>query len=200
MFNWIRSWWNKKPTTATTPDVPEYDPLSSIKAPEAQALISVVPPKAPIVQSKYRTSDKGLALIERFEGFRANAYRCPAGIWTIGFGHTSAAGLPKVYKGMKVTKEEARAILRRDVVQYEQAVLKAIKASLTQNEFDALVSFCYNVGATNFAKSSVVRFINSGKKGQVGAALAMWVKGGGKVLPGLVSRRADEAALFYGKA
>lgn len=208
MWTWFKVLVGLTKRPAPTPDVPEYDPLSSIKfVPEQIAheqgsspvILPLVKP-APIVQSKLKTSDKGLAIIEEFEGFRSKAYLCPAGIWTIGFGHTSGAGLPHVYKGMKVTKDEARHMLRRDVVQYEQAVLRSVKASLSQNEFDALVSFCYNVGVTAFSKSTVVRVINAGKKAQVGAALAMWVKGGGKVLPGLVSRRAKECDLFYGKA
>lgn len=225
MWTWFKLLVGLTHRPAPIPDVPDYDPLSSIKfnrytrrdkagdvvsssltpvpttsrlPEEARALISVVPEPKP-VQSELRTSDKGLAIIQEFEGFRSKAYRCPAGIWTIGYGHTSAAGMPHVYKGMTVTKEEAKALLKRDVVQYERAVLNYVRVSMTQNEFDALVSFCYNIGVTAFSKSSVVRFLNSGKKGLVGSGLALWTKGGGKVLPGLVKRRAMECDLFYGK-
>lgn len=144
-------------------------------------------------------SEAGLALIAEFEGFRAKAYKCPAGIWTIGFGHTSAAGSPKVVPGMVISKAEGLTILKRDVVKFEQAVLRCIKKPMNQNEFDALVSFCYNVGEGNFSASSVCRHFNNGKKDLAAASLSLWVKGGGKVLPGLVARRKKEMALFNKK-
>lgn len=140
------------------------------------------------------TSERGLSIIKKFEGFRADAYRCPAGIWTIGYGHTKG-----VKPGDKVTREEAEKLLREDVKIYEDGVRTYVKVPLNQNEFDALVSFCYNVGVVAFSKSSPVRFVNAGQRDKVGMGLGLWIKGGGKVLPGLVSRRALETDLFYKK-
>lgn len=143
-----------------------------------------------------KTNQAGINLIKEFEGFRSKAYKCPAGVWTIGYGHTSSAGKPMVKSGMAVSATEAEAILKRDLAQYEGAVTKAIKVSLTPNQFSACVSLCYNIGGANFAKSSVARFCNKGQFKQAADAFALWNKANGKVLPGLVRRRAAEAALF----
>jgi lysozyme len=116
----------------------------------------------------------------------------------MGYGHTSAAGQPKVARGSKITRADAEEVLKRDVVKFEKAVLRHVKWPLSQNEFDALVSFCYNVGEGNFSKSSVVRVINAGRKYNVGAALSLWVKAGGKTVKGLVRRRGLETKLFNG--
>jgi len=88
-----------------------------------------------------RTSPDGIKLIKDFEGERLSAYLCPAGIWTIGYGHTDAAGPPKVVPGMVITKKEADEILRRDLLKYEAAVDKAVIVPLAPNQFDALISF-----------------------------------------------------------
>lgn len=143
-----------------------------------------------------QTSADGLKLIKNFEGERLQAYLCPAGIWTIGYGHTDAAGLPKVVPGMVITKRDAEDILRRDLRQYENTVSDAVKVALTQNQFDALVSFCYNVGAGAFRKSSLLTKLNRGDYDAVPSELMKWNKGGGKELPGLTRRRRAEAALW----
>lgn len=143
-----------------------------------------------------KTNQAGVNLIKEFEGFRAKAYKCPAGVWTIGYGHTSAAGAPYVKSGMSVTSAQAEQILKNDLGQYEDAVIKAIKVDLSPNQFAACVSLCYNIGPANFAKSSVARFCNKKQFKQAADAFALWNKAGGKVLPGLVRRRAAEAALF----
>jgi lysozyme len=199
-LNWLWSWWSAKPATASTPVRLPARPFTPTPKTKAQEVLSAVPaPVATVSAAVRHTSEKGLAIIKEFEGFKAKAYLCPAGIWTIGYGHTSAAGGLKVTKGLVITKAEAEALLDRDVIKYEIAVSKHVKVTLTQDEFDALVSFCYNIGETNFANSSVVKYINSGRKHLVGSGLAMWVKGGGKRLPGLVRRRSMEADLFYSK-
>jgi lysozyme len=146
-----------------------------------------------------KTSKRGIDLICQFEGFRAKAYPDPGTggePWTVGFGHTSAAGPPIVRKGMSITKDEAKAILARDITTFEVAVMSLLKRPPTQNQFDAMVSFCYNVGPGNFAKSSVLSHFNAG--GIVAAAnvFQRWNKAGGKVLPGLVKRRKAESDLF----
>lgn len=143
-----------------------------------------------------QTSSDGLKIIKDFEGERLQAYLCPAGIWTIGYGHTDAAGPPKVTPGMVITKRDAEDILRRDLRQYENAVDSAVKVALTQNQFDALVSFCFNVGAGAFRKSSLLTKLNRGDYASVPGELMKWNKGGGKELPGLTRRRRAEAALW----
>ena len=138
----------------------------------------------------------GLDLIKQWEGFRAKAYRCPAGVWTIGFGHTSMAGKPDVKQGMVISKAEGERILLNDLKVYEAGVRSAIKVNLTPNQYSACVSLCYNIGVGAFRRSSVARFCNRGQWKNATDAFALWNKAGGKVLPGLVKRRAAEAALF----
>jgi len=143
-----------------------------------------------------KMTDEGVKLIMTFEGFRAEAYKDPVGVWTIGFGHTSAAGEPAVAGGLKVTREEAEIILKRDVENFATGVAAKVTAALDDAQFSALVSFAYNVGLANFAKSSVLAAVNKGDLAAVPRRLQMWTKAGGRVLPGLVKRRAAEAALF----
>lgn len=141
---------------------------------------------------------EGLALIKLFEGFKAKAYRCAAGMWTIGYGHTSVSGAPEVKAGMKVSREEASAILARDVERFAEGVRKVVAVTLTDQQFSALVSFAYNAGLGAFRSSSVLKAVNQGDQAAVPRRLSLWVKAGGRVLPGLVKRRAAEAALFAG--
>jgi lysozyme len=147
-----------------------------------------------------KTGKTGLALIKRFEGLMTRAYIDPVGIWTIGYGHTAKAGPPSPVKGMKITAGEAEEILRRDLIKYERAVLEAVQVPLTQNQFDALVSFTFNVGPTNLRNSTLLRLLNARHYDAVPAQLRRWDKGtvGGKkvVLKGLTRRRAAEAALW----
>jgi lysozyme len=136
-----------------------------------------------------KMSDAGIeAILMKFEGCRLKAYRCPAGILTIGFGHTSAAGDPMVTPEATITKAQALEILHRDLRQYEAGVEKLVKVELTQNQFDVLVDFAYNAGIGNLAKSGILRAVNAGQFDRVPDELAKWTKGGGKVLPGLVKR------------
>jgi lysozyme len=141
-------------------------------------------------------TQQGLALIRRFEGFRACAYRDAAGIWTIGFGHTSAAGAPHVRPGMKISRKEGLQILARDVASFALGVERLLDVELRDSQFSALVSFAYNVGLGNFRKSSVLGAVNARDFAAVPRRLSLWVKCRGCVLPGLVNRRAAEAAMF----
>lgn len=138
----------------------------------------------------------GLDLIKEREGLRLEAYRCQAGVLTIGYGHTSLAGTPLVKPGMKITVQEAERILARDLVKYEEAVQRCVTVDLTPNQYSALVSLCYNIGEGNFAKSTVVKRVNANDFQGAAKAFAMWNKADGKVSSGLVKRRAMEAALF----
>ena len=144
------------------------------------------------------TSKAGLDLIKQFEGLRLKAYKCPADVWTIGYGHTSAAGQPAVKSGMSITEAQANKILASDLGQYEDAINNSVKVDLTQNQFDALVSFVYNVGIEAFQKSTLLKKLNAGQYDAVPGELMKWTKGGGKELPGLVRRRRAEAALWRG--
>ena len=146
-----------------------------------------------------KVSAAGRKAIAAHEGVRLKAYPDPATggePWTIGCGHTSAAGAPKVTKGMTITAEECDEILSRDLAVFERAVESAVKVQLNQNQFDALVSFTFNVGAGNLQESTLLRKLNA--KDYRGAAdqFGVWNKAAGKVMKGLTSRRADERALF----
>jgi lysozyme len=143
-----------------------------------------------------KMTKQGLDLIKEFEGFRAKAYRCPASVWTIGYGHTSMAGKPDVKPGMVISKAEGDRILMNDLRVYEAGVRSAIKVNLTPNQYSACVSLCYNIGVGAFRRSSVARFCNRSQWKNAADAFALWNKAGGRVLPGLVRRRAAEAALF----
>jgi lysozyme len=144
------------------------------------------------------TSEAGLKLIRQFEGLRLKAYRCPAGIWTIGYGHTTAAGPPEVREGMKITAAEADAILKRDLERFEAAVSAMVKVPLSQAQFDALVSFAFNCGTAALRRSTLLRRVNAGAFEAVPAELMKWTKADGRELPGLVRRRRAEAALWRG--
>lgn len=143
-----------------------------------------------------KTNEAGINLIKKWEGLRTEAYLCPAKVWTIGYGHTSAAGAPAVKKGMKITAKEADDILRRDLSVYEKAVKDAVKVPLSANKFASLVSFTYNLGAGNLRKSTLLKKLNAGDYDGAANEFAKWNKANGKVLKGLVDRRAEEKALF----
>ena len=138
-------------------------------------------------------------LIKEFEGFRANAYRDAVGVWTIGYGHTSRAGDPKVKPGMRITRAEGEHILKKDVAKFAAGVERVLgddADKLNDNQFGAIVSFAYNVGIGNLKRSSVLKAIRRGDLDAVPSKLKLWNKAGGKVLKGLVRRRKAEGELF----
>ena len=139
------------------------------------------------------TSQRGLDLIKSFEGLRLSAYKCPADVWTIGWGTTAG-----VTPGQTITKERAEELLREDVKRFEAQVLRLVKVPLTQGQLDALTSFVYNLGAGNLSNSTLLRLLNAGDYKGAAAQFDRWTKAGGKVLAGLVRRRAAERALFEG--
>ncbi|WP_208439167.1 lysozyme [Bartonella quintana] len=143
-----------------------------------------------------KISQEGLALIKQWEGLRLNAYQDAVGLWTIGYGHTSDAGKPSVRKGMKITEKQAAEFLCQDLQQFENAVEQAVTVPLTDEQFAALVSFCYNVGTTAFCNSMLLKKLNKGDYEAVPVELQKWTKAGGKRLQGLVNRRAAEAGLW----
>lgn len=150
-----------------------------------------------------QTSSFGRGEIARREGTVLTAYKDSAGVLTIGVGHTSAAGQPKVTAGMKISAWEADQILTRDLRDVEATVAKAVKVPLNQNEFDALVSFVFNVGGTAFKGSTLLRKLNAGDRAGAADQFLVWnkiTKGGKKVaLAGLTTRRQDERRQFLNK-
>lgn len=145
-----------------------------------------------------KMSPAGLALIKEFEGLRLKAYQCPADVWTIGYGHTCAAGDPKVIPGMVISEERAEEILKKDLIKYEVGVERLVKVELKQHQFDALVDFAYNAGVGALAKSTLLKKVNAGKFDEVPAEFMKWTKAKGRELPGLVRRRRAEAKLWRG--
>jgi len=139
-----------------------------------------------------KTSQRGINLIKSFEGFRSKAYKCPAGVWTIGYGSTS-----NVREGMVISEQQAETMLRNDLMTAENAVNNQ-RLDINQNKFDALVSFVFNCGSGNFAKSTLLKRIKINPHDpSIYKWFAVWNKGGGKVLPGLVRRRKEEAELYF---
>lgn len=133
----------------------------------------------------------GLDIIKQSEGCRLAAYRCPAGKWTIGYGSTR-----DVYEGEVITRVDADERLRRDLWDAEGAVSRLVIPDLTDNEFAALVSLCFNIGVGNFGNSTLLRLLNSEQMDRVPNEFLRWDHGGGKMLPGLHLRRVVEAELF----
>ena len=143
-----------------------------------------------------RLSEAGLSLIKEFEGLQLTAYRCSANVLTIGYGHTGS----DVYEGKSITEAEAEKLLLADCESSQQCVSSFVHVPLTQFEFDALVSFVFNVGSTAFINSTLCKLLLSGaERSVVAAEFPRWVKAGGKTLPGLVRRREAEKALFLRK-
>lgn len=138
------------------------------------------------------TSKKGIELIKKFEGCRLTAYKCPAGVWTIGYGHTGNVS-PKT----KITQATADAYLKADLKKFENHVNDMnvkYKYRFNQNEFDALVSFAYNIGNIRQLTANGTR-----KKAVIAEKMLLYTKAGGKVLKGLVNRRKAEHDLFIKK-
>lgn len=140
-------------------------------------------------------NDAGLDLIKRFEGFRAIAYLCPAGVWTIGYGHTKTAK-----QGMKIDQTQAEALLAKDLEYFQNRVAMLVKVPLTDNQYAALVSFEFNTGA--LAKSTLLKKLNAGDYNSVPHEMMKWVKATDPktkkkvTLSGLVNRRAAEVGLW----
>lgn len=137
----------------------------------------------------------GLDLIKRFEGFSPTIYICPAGYPTIGYGHLVRDHEQDRYQ-QGITEQEAEDLLRRDVQLAERAVLRLIDVPLTDGQYDALVSFTFNLGAGALQRSTLRRKVNREAHAEVPTQLMRWVWAGGKRLKGLVSRREAEASLY----
>lgn len=170
---------------------------SSVSPMASQPQTPVTPPptsQTPLAATSgsMSISDRGVELIAKYEGCRLDAYKCPAGVWTIGYGHTAG-----VKEGDKLPSQEAaKELLKKDLEKYGGYVNDCVKKGLiifplNQNQFDALTSFCYNCGNGNLQK-----LVSGRDAATVAEKLLLYNKGGGKVLPGLVRRREEERELF----
>ncbi|CAI2081348.1 lysozyme [Serratia ficaria] len=141
-------------------------------------------------------SDKGISLIKEFEGCRLKAYQDSVGVWTIGYGWTQPVDGRKIGPGMVSDQATAERLLKCGLVQYEQGVNQLVKVIITQGQFDALVSFAYNLGLRSLSTSTLLRKLNAGDKQGAADEFGKWVNAGGVRLNGLVKRRAAERELF----
>ena len=139
-------------------------------------------------------SENGLDLIRKFEGLRLAAYLCPSGVLTIGYGHTGS----DVKRGQKIDEDRATELLMNDVKRFETSVNNLVKVEITQGMFDALVSFCFNLGAGSLHGSTLLRKLNAGDTAGAAEEFLKWDKANGKSLAGLTARREAERQLFIG--
>ena len=137
-------------------------------------------------------SDAGFTLTKQFEGLELNAYRDQVGVTTIGYGHTGGS----VHMGMAITQDQANQLLASDVAGAVACVNNAVKVDLTQNQFDALVDFVFNLGCARLLSSTLLRDVNAGKSADAAEQFLLWDHAGGVVVPGLLKRRQAERALF----
>jgi lysozyme len=141
-----------------------------------------------------KTSDLGIAFIKSFEQIRLSPYQDQAGLWTIGYGHRM---LPDEDHDT-ITQDDADALFLGDLARTESAVNAAANIILSQNEYDACVSLCYNIGSGNFASSTLVKLLNSGNTDLAAQQFLRWDHAGGQVSSGLLARRVAEKAIFEG--
>lgn len=141
-------------------------------------------------------NEQGLMLIKIFEGCRLKAYRDAVGIMTIGYGWTHRINGEAIREGMIITQQKAEELLSEGIKPFEQAVSKWVNVPLNQNQFNALVSFTYNLGESQLANSSLLKILNQGNYQAAAEQFPLWCKAGGRILPGLVKRRAAEKEIF----
>jgi lysozyme len=146
-----------------------------------------------------KLTDNGIRLIQEFEGLRLTSYLCSAGVPTIGYGATYYADGSKVKLGQTITRDQADQLLKDHLKEFEGSVLGLLNTTkVNQNQFDALVSFCFNLGAGNLAKSQLLRFVKANPKDpKIATEFAKWNRAGGEVSRGLVRRRKKEAELYF---
>ena len=145
-------------------------------------------------ESEMQISKEGLALIKKFEGCELEAYKCPAGVWTIGFGT-----IKDVKEGDRITKDEANHLLEEEMIEYESYINDMVDVELNQSQYDALCAWVYNLGPSNLGSSTLLKVLNEGKYEEVPQQIKRWNKANGEVLTGLIRRREAEALLFQGK-
>ena len=141
-----------------------------------------------------KISQEGLSLIKKFEGCELNAYKCAAGVPTIGYGSTHG-----IEMGMSISKSRAEELLLEDIAKFEEHVKNNVKVPLNQNQFDSMVSWTFNLGGGNLKSSTLLKVLNGMDYTDVPNQIKRWNKANGKVLEGLIRRREAEALLFEGK-
>tara|TARA_R110000868_G_scaffold89976_1_gene250084 strand:+ start:2780 stop:3223 length:444 start_codon:yes stop_codon:yes gene_type:complete len=141
-----------------------------------------------------KISQEGLSLIKKFEGCKLNSYKCAAGVPTIGYGSTHG-----IEMGMSISQSRAEELLLEDISKFEDIVNESVKVVLNQNQFDAMVSWTFNLGGGNLKSSTLLKVLNGGDYEDVPNQIKRWNKANGKVLEGLIRRREAEALLFVGK-
>jgi lysozyme len=142
--------------------------------------------------------NKGIAIIRKYEGLKLRAYICPSGLPTIGYGATFYMNGSRVQIGDVITIDHADKLLHFQVKLFAEEVRRTIKSNINDNQLGALVSFCFNVGGAAFSKSTLARKVNANPSDStIRNEFMRWTRGGGKVLPGLVKRREEEANLYY---
>ena len=139
-------------------------------------------------------SEEGLSLIKKFEGCELKAYRCAANVLTIGYGTTKG-----VTEDMEILTRPPESLLKEEMHEYEGYINDMVKVPLEQNQFDAMVSWVFNLGSTNLSSSTLLKKLNNSEYDEVPSQIKRWNKAGGKVLDGLIRRREAEALLFEGK-
>ena len=149
--------------------------------------------------SSMKLTDNGIRLIQEFEGLRLTSYLCSASVPTIGYGATYYADGSKVKLGQTITKEQATQLLKDHLKEFEGSVTGLLNTTkVNANQFDALVRFCFNLGAGNLAKSQLLRFVKANPNDpKIAAEFAKWNRAGGVVVTGLVRRRKKEAQLYF---
>lgn len=176
--------WGRKTQAAFDAFVEQH--LTSFTPAIAKLLIDL-----PSTPSRRQINQAGLALIKEFEGCRLEAYRCPAGVATIGYGSTQG-----VKMGMKINQNQAESLLRQDLERFERGIELAVNVPLSDNQFGALVSFAFNVGINAFSRSTLLKVLNQGYYRTAADQFTFWDKADGRVLPGLTRRRQAERTLF----
>lgn len=151
------------------------------------------------MEQLYTLSAAGFKLIAEFEGYRDKAYDDGVGVWTIGYGTIRYPNGVRVKKGDTCTKEQAEAYKKNDLITFENTVNKIVKVPLTQNQYDALVSLTYNIGAGAISSSTLIKELNKSNYKSAADQFLRWNRAGGRVLPGLTKRREKERALFLTK-
>jgi lysozyme len=145
-----------------------------------------------------KVNSEGYALIKKFEGCRLKAYKCPANVWTIGYGNTFYEDGMKVKEGDVITQQRAEELAKFIIDQFAVTIEPFIQKPLNDNQFSACVSLAYNIGTAGFKRSSVFRKLNVNPlDATIADSFRLWNKGGGKVLKGLVRRREAEIALYF---
>lgn len=135
---------------------------------------------------------EGIEMIKRFEGFRSEAYKCPAGMWTIGYGHTQGVG-----EGMRISEQEAEKMLLNDLTKVEAAVRRLV-GDIEERKIDALVSLTYNIGISAFMNSTLCRKVKANKDDKtIASEFGRWIYANRQVLPGLAKRRKEESMWYF---